>query len=159
MTIVRSNASYYNYYSSEYGMMLNDFLLAAGHDNWVCTDYSLQMEASWSTSTGRQQKRSVLPRECSSRELPMRMLVMACNLCTKRPNPSTGQLRAVCSVCKVEFNRLGRSVPSLPSDKPELRPIFTVVAFADRYLRPLRLQRHSCHTLVSERPCHAAVDF
>ena len=49
--------------------------------------------------------------------------------------------------------------PRYRRNKPELQPIFAAIAFAYRYLTPLRLQRHSCQTLVSVRPRHAAVDF
>jgi hypothetical protein len=49
--------------------------------------------------------------------------------------------------------------PRYRRNKPALRPIFAAITFAYHYLRPLMLQRHSCHTLVSVRPRHAAVDF
>ena len=39
--------------------------------------------------------------------------------------------------------------PRYRRNKPELQPIFAAIAFAYRYLTPLRLQRHSCLTLVS----------
>ena len=44
--------------------------------------------------------------------------------------------------------------PRYRRNKPELQPIFAAIAFAYRYLTPLRLQRHSCRTLVSVRPRH-----
>ena len=77
----------------------------------------------------------------------------------KRPQLLRKPRASVARPCLIRHSISAEVATRYRRNKPELQPIFAAIAFAYRYLAPLRLQRHSCRTLVSVRPRHAAVDF